>query len=947
MSLAWHQSLTGRTLLQIAVAVGVILAVATGAAYHLVLRAVEERELLHMDEYVGERAKREEAYFTEIATNLQTVTDAFLERWRQPDPPGFLDQWDRWFERCPDGAVRSRREYSDTYRYATLWVHKDTVLTPELKRRVLVQFEICQRFIAGWAHGFRSLYAFTPELTNVGFDPLIPEWVYDAAADYPMNAVSYASASDPAYHREGRLFWGPTFQDPVSREYLVSVVKPLKFDGEHVSAFAHDIRVSQLMGASTKAEVAGLTHLIFREDGTLIAHPGRERQILASNGTYRMTDPAEPELAALFAAVQGRKERRFVGYDAVSENYFAAVRLAGPDWIYLTTLPGAVLRAQAFRSAQWVLWIGLGSLVPALLLLAVIFRNQIAAPLRELLRVTQRMAVGATDTQVAVPANNELGHLGTAFNRMARTVAERDAALRESERRWRLLFEQAPVGIAVFSPMGRLLRANRAHETLWGRSATTEDLRTDTRWLAAGFGPLIERAFAGETVALPAAPFALPAGNGDQETRWIAAKLYPVLDDVGEIEEIICLQEDVTERQRAEEQIRRLNQELERRVAERTADLSASEARVRTMLENAPEAIVVMDARTGRFVDFNRNALRFFALEPARLLELGPVDLSPERQPDGRLSAEIAAEMFALVGSGQPARFEWTHRRPDGSEIPCEIRLSRLPAKDRELVIGTILDISAHKQVEAELLKALDHERELGRLKGDFVSTVSHEFRTPLEIIMSSGEILDRYHDRLEPAQRSAHLRAIHDSVRRMDQLMGEVLLLSRVEAGKMPFTPAALDLAAVCRRIVDEILSATNHTHEIRFVATGVEAPAWSDENLLRHIFSNLLANAVKYSPPGAPVEFTVTRSGSDGTFTVRDIGCGIPPEDQDRVFQAFHRARNVRQISGTGLGLVIVKRCATLHGGAVRFRSREGEGTTFTVTLPLFRETTAEQRA
>jgi signal transduction histidine kinase len=114
----------------------------------------------------------------------------------------------------------------------------------------------------------------------------------------------------------------------------------------------------------------------------------------------------------------------------------------------------------------------------------------------------------------------------------------------------------------------------------------------------------------------------------------------------------------------------------------------------------------------------------------------------------------------------------------------------------------------------------------------------------------------------------------------------------------------------------------------------------AQGDENLLRHIFSNLLSNAVKYSRPGEPVEFIIHREGHHARFTIRDRGIGIPAADRPRLFEAFHRASNVGQAPGTGLGLLIVKRCVDLHQGSITFESEENHGTTFTVRLPLLPE-------
>jgi len=249
-------------------------------------------------------------------------------------------------------------------------------------------------------------------------------------------------------------------------------------------------------------------------------------------------------------------------------------------------------------------------------------------------------------------------------------------------------------------------------------------------------------------------------------------------------------------------------------------------------------------------------------------------------------------------------------------------------------------EITQRQRAQADLGKALSAERELGELKSRFVSMVSHEFRTPLGIIMSSTEILQSYQDRLPTEQRKEHLNDIFHSTRRMGDLIEEVLLLSRVEAGRLGCKPEPLGLGELCRKLSDETLSATQQRCPIVLEENGLLKNARADEALLRHIFSNLLSNAVKYSGAGVPVEFGVDRQGTEAIFVVRDRGIGVPASDVKLLFQPFHRARNVGETPGSGLGLVIVQRCVDLHGGTIKLESTEGVGTSVTVKLRLFEE-------
>ncbi len=236
-----------------------------------------------------------------------------------------------------------------------------------------------------------------------------------------------------------------------------------------------------------------------------------------------------------------------------------------------------------------------------------------------------------------------------------------------------------------------------------------------------------------------------------------------------------------------------------------------------------------------------------------------------------------------------------------------------------------------------DLARALSQERELGEMKSRFVSLVSHEFRTPLGITMSAVEVLRHYGGKITPEKHSELHEDIHAATLQMAGLMEQVLLLGKAEAGKIGWQPAHVDLPVLCEKIVDEGLSATHRRCPVNFTAEGNFDGAMVDESLVRHIIGNLLSNAVKYSAEGSPVEFTLSREGDKAVLKLQDHGIGIPMADQAKLFDAFHRASNVGETPGTGLGLLLVKHCVDQHRGTMQMQTEEGVGTTFTVRLPL----------
>ena len=241
-------------------------------------------------------------------------------------------------------------------------------------------------------------------------------------------------------------------------------------------------------------------------------------------------------------------------------------------------------------------------------------------------------------------------------------------------------------------------------------------------------------------------------------------------------------------------------------------------------------------------------------------------------------------------------------------------------------------------EVAAQREQELAAEREISDLKSRFVSTVSHEFRTPLGITMSAVELLRHYEDRLPQAEKSRLFDDIHSATRNMAGLMEQVLVLGRADAGKLACRPAPVDLDALVRKVTDETLSATNRKCPVSWAPESDLSGAAADEALLRHIFTNLLHNAVKYSPPGSPVLIAARREGPMAVFSITDHGIGIPDADLPSLFEAFHRGSNVGDLPGTGLGLVITKRCIDLHRGSIHVKSSPDLGSTFTVRIPAW---------
>ncbi len=218
-----------------------------------------------------------------------------------------------------------------------------------------------------------------------------------------------------------------------------------------------------------------------------------------------------------------------------------------------------------------------------------------------------------------------------------------------------------------------------------------------------------------------------------------------------------------------------------------------------------------------------------------------------------------------------------------------------------------------------------------------FVSMTSHEFRTPLSVIVSSADLLMAYGEKWTPEQHKKHLAKIERSGRAMTDLLDGMLLIGRTDAGHRDFRPQRVELAPLVTELVENHRSRAKNGVTIEVSTRGLEEAVIADPRLLRHALDNLLGNAVKYSRDEGVVKLEVARTDRKIGVVVEDEGIGIPLADQERLFDTFHRATNVGRVQGTGLGLAVVKRAVDLHGGRIRVESKEGVGTTFDLELPI----------
>lgn len=409
------------------------------------------------------------------------------------------------------------------------------------------------------------------------------------------------------------------------------------------------------------------------------------------------------------------------------------------------------------------------------------------------------------------------------------------------------------------------------------------------------------------------------------------------------------------------------------------AAMQKNEEMLDALFEYATEGIVVCDQK-GIIRMANPAAEQIFGYASEELTGLAIETLIPMRN---RKSHEKSRTDFVKhpeprsMGRGR----DLYGMRKDGTEITVEVSLSPFSTSEGPFIMSFVVDITERKRNELELrlaherlqqtsdalsqlnselekkvserteeladaiqrlaaskkevMRALEREKELNELKSRFVTTASHEFRTPLGTILSSVSLISRYEGAEDNEKRKKHIERIKSAVTNLTEILNDFLSIEKLEEGIVRCNPAEFDLSVLLCDICDDMRGIAKAGQKIELVYEG-DMTVLLDRQLLKNAIINLVSNAIKYSPEGKEISVRAAADAGRVQIEIQDQGIGIPEEEQANIFERFFRARNAGNIQGTGLGLNIVRKYVELMNGSVSFTSVPAKGTTFIVRIP-----------
>ncbi|MFD2570179.1 PAS domain S-box protein [Spirosoma soli] len=412
-------------------------------------------------------------------------------------------------------------------------------------------------------------------------------------------------------------------------------------------------------------------------------------------------------------------------------------------------------------------------------------------------------------------------------------------------------------------------------------------------------------------------PYIIQYQHKTGEHRWAEILAHVMLDNEGQPIGSTGTITDITERKQSLDALRE------------------SEQRFRDFAENVDEVFWIHAANPFRLLYINPAYERVWGRSCRSLYENEATYMDTIIDED----KDVAIAAWARYRSGEDGSVQYRMKAIDGIRwISVRTFITKDANGSPIRYIGIANDITGQKEKELVLQTSLQREQELNQLKSQFVSTASHEFRTPLSTIQSSVDLVKMYLNRPDASAKASverHLGVIQKEIANFSDLLSDILTIGKIEAGKIAFNPRLTDILALAKDVIATHFHQWNDKRTLQLHVDGTPHLVYLDDKLMTHVLVNLLSNAFKFSKQDP--ELHIRFCEHQVSLLVVDRGIGIPAEDLPHLFETFYRARNAISIPGSGLGLVITRQFVELQGGTITVQSQENQGTTFTIKFPL----------
>ncbi len=421
-------ALARQTLLKMAVRVAVVIVASSAVSYFHIYSMLESQTREQLEKYVIERGQKESSLFALAEDNLAVLKQELLRQLKERENQDPREEFNQLFVKYKDGVTHNRLEGFDPTRQASIFIDDQVNIDAEVRRRVLIFYQLANKYGPAWLNRFPDTYFIAPENFSVAYWPSlsVSEW---ANADTYEPGEEYFWITDKKHNPKQKTVWTGVYYDPLPKAWMVSCVSPVYIGDRHIATVGHDVLLNELIKRTVNDQLKGTYNIIFRKDGRLIAHPNLMNKIKDSKGKFDIHKSGDRHLQNIFQLIKNRQAGSVVVDNSLDDEYLAVTTIPGPDWYFVVVFPKSILSHQAMAIAEFVLILGFISLLVEILVLFFTLRQQIAIPLQQLLFATEKIAKGNLDIHLDASRRDELGSLACSFNLMASAIATANAQL--------------------------------------------------------------------------------------------------------------------------------------------------------------------------------------------------------------------------------------------------------------------------------------------------------------------------------------------------------------------------------------------------------------------------------------------------------------------------------------------------------------------------------------
>ncbi|MGD8782564.1 MAG: PAS domain S-box protein [Ignavibacteria bacterium] len=820
-------------------------------------------------------------------------------------------------------ALRTNLNSFENDDISGVFLSNKTELNDRVKKIIVATEEKFDNYVKAIAPFVSNMYLITKEqLIRI----YRKDWALEVEPDHDFSKDLFYKIATPENNPERKPCWTNPYYDSIWKHWMTSLITPIYIDDEFIGIVGHDIFLDDIYKSVKDKNYynSGYVYL-FDSKGNIIVHPNYLDKLIktAEMGTPLNTKNLNKEFDKVISEIiendkNNRKELNLAIYNLNGKSYYSFYnKLDILDWYFAIEIPEEVVikPINKFRT-QFII----GSVITVIFLFVVVITFiyfAIIVPIKNLTIVSNEIRQGNLDTKARVIYNDEIGGLTLSFNEMASNLKRRMIELKEAEEKYKTIFDNAVEGIYQTGIDGRILNANPSLAKILGfdDEKVLKQHMSSKLYVDQGRRDELVKIFnENDTVE----NYEIQLYKKDKSKIWVSINSRGVRNEKGELVYMEGFITDITRRKKTEE------------------SLNFSNSLLRTQLNTSIDGILIVDTK-GKILTLNKKFIEMWNI-PGDVIELKSDELAQVAIQDSlRDNEDYMQKVKFLYDNPSEKSYDVLHLKND--KIYERYSVSIISPDDTYYGrVWYFRDVTEQRKIQKEIIKSREKAVAANKLKSEFLAQVSHEIRTPINVILSFTSLLREELSEKVDMEMHTSFHSIKNAGKRIIRTIDLILNMSEIQSGSYDYNEKSIDiLEDVILNIYAEYKHAAKDKGlELSIINEAENTIITADEYTVFQIFQNLIDNAIKYTIEGK-IDIVLQQFEDKLTIKIVDTGIGISEDYLPQLFSAFSQEEKgyTRKFEGNGLGLALVKKYCELNNAEIEVKSRKNIGSTFSVSF------------